>query len=69
MQAGGTLTAEVEINEYVGEQTILTLIADGCRFRAQAHAETTLGQGERVRLRYASSDVMVFDAETEALVA
>jgi len=68
-QAGGTLTAEVAVNEYVGERTILTLTADGCRFRAQAHAETAVGQGEKVYLRYASSDVMVFDAETEALVA
>ncbi len=66
---GGTLTAEVAINEYVGERTILTLTADGCQFRAQAHAETTFDRGERVRLRYASSDVMVFDAETEALLA
>lgn len=66
---GGTLTAEVALNEYVGERTILTLTADGCQFRAQAHAETTFDRGERVRLRYASSDVMVFDAETEALLA
>ncbi len=67
--AGGMLTAEVAINEYVGERTILTLVADGHRFRAQAHAETSFGRGERVCLRYASSDVMVFDAETEALIA
>jgi len=66
---GGVLTAEVAINEYVGERTILTLVADGHRFRAQAHAETALGRGEQVRLRYASADVMVFDAQTEALVA
>jgi len=63
------LHAEVAINEYVGEQTILTLVADGYRFRAQAHAETRLGRGDRARLRYAREDVMVFDAQTEALIA
>ena len=65
---GGVLSAEVAINEYVGERTILTLVAGDCRFRAQAHAETAVGEGEHVRLRYASSDVMIFDAETEARV-
>ncbi len=62
------LDAEVMINEYLGEQTILTLKSGAVTFRALAEPETAVGQGEKVRLRYAPDDVMVFSATTEDLI-
>ncbi len=68
MPDGRALQAEVTINEYLGEQTILTLRDRDHVFRALAPPETAVGRGETVTLRYLPSDVMVFDAQSEALI-
>ena len=60
--------AEVLINEYLGERSILTLQAGEDEFRALAPADTALKRGEQTTLYYAPKDVMVFDQTTEALL-
>lgn len=62
------LDAEVSINEYLGEQTILTLHNGPVTFRALAHPDVALTQGEKVRLYCPPRDIMVFDANTEELI-
>ena len=63
------VTAEVAINEYVGEQAILTLENGGCVFRAVVAPETRAARGDTVRMHYAPQDVMVFSEPTEELIA
>jgi len=63
------IQADVAVNEYLGEQAILTLRNGGQEFRALAPPDTTARGGDRVALSCARHDVMVFDAETEALIA
>ncbi|MGI9335171.1 MAG: ABC transporter ATP-binding protein [Gammaproteobacteria bacterium] len=67
--AAGALEGEVVIDEYLGEQTILTLRNGSDEFRALAPPDTFLDKGANARLLYAGADVMVFDRQTEALVA
>ena len=62
------LAAEVLINEYLGERAILTLKNGATRFRALVPPDTGLKRGDPVRLGYDPRDVMIFDAETEALL-
>lgn len=65
---GAELSAEVDINEYLGERSILTVTNGPARFRALAAPETRSQRGETVSLRYNPADVMVFDHQTEALI-
>ena len=62
------VTATVAINEYLGEQSILTLQDNGASFRALAPPNTIASDGQ-IQVNYRPADVMVFDAETEELVA
>ena len=62
------MTAEVTINEYLGEQAILTLRNGASTFRALAPPLTSASPGETLTLYYRPSDVMVFDAESEDLI-
>ena len=64
-----SVAAEVAINEYVGEQVILTLGNGASVFRALAAPETRAARGEPVRMHYAPRDVMVFSKSTEELIA
>ena len=66
--AAGALEGEVVIDEYLGEQTILTLKNGSDEFRALTPPDTFLDKGATARLMYAAADVMVFDRESEALV-
>jgi multiple sugar transport system ATP-binding protein len=61
-------TAEVLINEYLGERSILTVRNAGATFRVLVPPETGAKRGERVRLAVEPKDVMVFDRKTEALI-
>ncbi|MEO1192281.1 MAG: ABC transporter ATP-binding protein [Pseudomonadota bacterium] len=63
-----SLEAEVAINEYLGERSILTVENGAARFRALVPPETRIGQKEAIRLHYDPADVMIFDAESEALI-
>jgi len=65
---GAELSADVDINEYLGERSILTVTNGPARFRALAAPETRSQRGETVSLRYDPADVMVFDHQTEALI-
>ncbi|MFK7965212.1 MAG: ABC transporter ATP-binding protein [Burkholderiaceae bacterium] len=61
-------TGKVRINEYLGERSILTLSNGSLEFRALVPPDTYAKPGESVSLGCDTADVMVFDAETEALV-
>lgn len=65
----GVLKAQVQINEYLGEQSILTLEAGKTRFQALVPPETDLQPGGTVKLAYGRQDIMVFDSQTEVLIA
>ena len=67
--ARASVAARVAINEYVGEQVILTLDNGESVFRALAAPETRAARGEPVRMHYAPRDVMVFSESTEELIA
>jgi hypothetical protein len=58
----------VVLNEYLGEQSILTLEAGGTTFRALAAPDVQLTAGMAAVLHYRPEDVMVFDPRTERLV-
>ncbi|WP_299620551.1 ABC transporter ATP-binding protein [Pelagibius sp.] len=62
------LEAEVAINEYLGELSILTLASGGRSFRALVDADTAAQRGDRLRMHYALDDVMVFSAKTELII-
>ncbi len=64
----GGLPAEVLINEYLGERTILTVRNGSAQFRALVPPDTRVQRGDTVQLGYDPRDVMIFDAETEALI-
>jgi multiple sugar transport system ATP-binding protein len=65
---GASVTAIVVLNEYLGEQSILTLDAGGTTFRALAAPDVQLTAGMAAVLHYRPEDVMVFDPRTERLV-
>ncbi|NNG04252.1 MAG: ABC transporter ATP-binding protein [Inquilinus sp.] len=65
----GSVTATVALNEYLGEQSILTFDDKGVSFRALAPPDADAKTGATVAVRYRPADVMVFDTDTEALVA
>ena len=64
-----TLTATTELNEYLGEHSILTLTAGSSQFRAMVPPTVTAKPGEPVELHYRRKDVMLFHPETEVFVA
>jgi multiple sugar transport system ATP-binding protein len=63
-----SVTARVALNEYLGEQSIVTLEAGGTSFRALAAPDLRLSTGAPISLYYRSSDVMVFDPESERFI-
>jgi multiple sugar transport system ATP-binding protein len=65
---GGALGATVVLNEYLGEQAILTFDAGGTAFRALAAPHVQLTPGMAAVLHYRPGDVMVFDRQTEMLI-
>jgi ABC-type sugar transport system ATPase subunit len=69
--ANGTagFPAEVLINEYLGERSILTVRSGQANFRALVPPGTAARKGDNVRLAVDPKDVMVFDARSGALVA
>jgi len=64
----GAVSAEVLINEYLGERSILTVENGSARFRALVPPETMVKKGDTVRLKADPGDVMVFDVKTQALI-
>jgi len=65
---GASIAATVVLNEYLGEQSILTFDADGTAFRALATPDVQLTAGMAAVLHYRREDVMIFDPRTELLV-
>ena len=67
----GTISfdAMIDIHEYLGERSILTLRRGGHSFQALASAEGAWTEGDPLTLYYRPDDIMVFDAESEALIA
>ncbi len=61
--------AEVVLNEYLGERSILTVHSGQATFRALVPPDTAAKRGDVVRLTVDPRDVMVFDAQSKALVA
>ena len=64
-----SLSGNVAINEYLGERSLLTIRNGTVDFQAVVPPGTQVSQGETVRLGYEPSKVMVFDSETEILIA
>jgi multiple sugar transport system ATP-binding protein len=65
---GSSVTAWLILNEYLGEQSIVTLEAGGTSFRALAAPDFRPATGAPVTLYYRNSDVMVFDPNSEAFI-
>jgi multiple sugar transport system ATP-binding protein len=65
---GASIAATVVLNEYLGEQSILTFDASGTSFRALAAPDVQLTAGMAGVLHYRPEDVMIFDPRTELLV-
>ncbi len=63
-----SVTARLILNEYLGEQSIVTMEAGGTSFRALAAPDFRPATGAPVTLYYRSSDVMVFDPNSEAFI-
>jgi multiple sugar transport system ATP-binding protein len=63
-----SITARVEINEYLGERRVLTLGAGDTTLRALAPADRAVGVGTEVELHYRRDDVMLFDAGSQSLI-
>ena len=59
------LDADLLINEYLGEQSILTFAHGKGTLRALAPPDVVYRRGERIALHYQKSDVMLFDPESE----
>ncbi len=66
---GAAVRGEVLIAEYLGERSILTVKNGDLTLQALAPPGTRIAPGESAGFRLDPGDVMVFDAETEALVA
>ena len=63
-----SIRANVLLNEYSGERSILTLTSGDARLQAVTASGDAVGRGEEVELFYDPDDVLVFDAETEDLL-
>jgi multiple sugar transport system ATP-binding protein len=67
--AGGErFDANLALNEYLGEQAILTFDSNGVAFRALAAPDAAHDSGQRVSVHYRREDVMLFDPKTEAFI-
>ncbi|MGD9536868.1 MAG: ABC transporter ATP-binding protein [Alphaproteobacteria bacterium] len=62
------IQARVEINEYLGERSILTLKTGERRLQALSSPDDRVAAGETVDLHYEPRDVMVFSEEDERLI-
>ncbi len=60
-----SVTAEVLINEYLGERNILEVKNGSEKFRAVVPPECRAVRGDRVTLFYEPNHVLVFDPQTE----
>ena len=67
-EATGSVEAAVELNEYLGESTILSLSDGAAEFRAMVPPSVRSQPGETVALHYRTKDVMLFDPKTEVFV-
>lgn len=65
---GDSFAAELALNEYLGEQSILTFDSNGIAFRALAAPDVAHDRGARVSVHYRREDVMLFDPKTEAFI-
>ncbi len=63
-----SLSAEVAVNEYLGERSILTLASGEHRFQAIVDPDNNAVHGQRVQVDYAPETVMVFDSETGSII-
>ena len=63
-----SITANVLLNEYSGERSILTLTSGDAQLQAVTTSSDDVGRGEEVELYYDPDNVLVFDAETEELL-
>ncbi|MGF1477046.1 MAG: ABC transporter ATP-binding protein [Geminicoccaceae bacterium] len=61
--ADQSIDVVVDIDEYVGEASILTVKAGGELFRAVAPPDFTASEGDRIKLYYRQRDVMIFDTQ------
>jgi multiple sugar transport system ATP-binding protein len=68
VKEAASVNARVILNEYLGEQSIVTLEAGGASFRALAAPDLRISTGSPVSLYYRTGDVMVFDRRTEAFI-
>jgi len=68
LMGAASVTARLILNEYLGEQSIVTLEAGGTSFRALASPDIRLSTGAPVSLYYRTGDVMVFDPKSEAFI-
>jgi multiple sugar transport system ATP-binding protein len=64
----GTLSAEVILNEYLGERSILTLTNGEVTFRVLVPPDAPMRKGEIAHFDFDRDDVMVFDNATQNLV-
>lgn len=62
------IDVDLMINEYLGEQSILTFINGDTTLRALAPPDVPYQRGERIALQYQKSDVMLFDPESEVFL-
>ena len=62
------IEADLLINEYLGEQSILTLKSGSVSLRALAAPDAAFRPGDRIALHYRRSDVMLFDPASEAFI-
>ena len=67
-EEGAAVRATVAINEYLGEQSILTLVNGAITFRALALSDAPYRAGEEILLHYRLRDVMLFDPASEAFI-
>ena len=67
-EGDASITARIEINEYLGERRVLTLSAGDTTLRALAPAAQAVDPGTEVELHYRRRDVMLFDAASELLI-
>jgi multiple sugar transport system ATP-binding protein len=63
-----SVTARIVLNEYLGEQSIITLEAGRTSFRALAAPDLRPTVSEPISLYYRSSDVMVFDPKSDKFI-
>lgn len=68
IRGGESFEADVALNEYLGEQAILTFNSNGVAFRALAAPDAAHHAGHRASVHYRREDVMLFDPKTEAFI-